>query len=159
MPRLAIPEILHPTLQFRYQIFWSSLPTAILYARNVDLPKLSQTSINAYHQNDIMKTKGRTQWNDITMKLYNFEFITAREVWEFINDKHQKISDAIDKNPSVYKSDMTIMILSPMGPPVNIWSLKGAFITEANWGNVDWGAEDILECDLTVSYDWAEKIL
>jgi hypothetical protein len=99
------------------------------------------------------------QWNDITMKLYSFEFITAREVWDYINGKHQKISDAIDKNPADYKSDMMIIVLSPMGAPVNIWSLKGAFITEVNWGNVDWGAEDILECDITVSYDWADKIL
>lgn len=159
MPRVSTPEILHPTLQFRYQVFWSNLPTAILYAKNVDLPKLSQTSVNAFHQNDILKTKGRMQWNDITMKLYSFEFITAREVWDYINGKHQKISDAIDKNPADYKSDMMIIVLSPMGAPVNIWSLKGAFITEVNWGNVDWGAEDILECDITVSYDWADKIL
>lgn len=159
MPRISLPEILHPTLQFRYQIFWTKLPGAVLYARNVDLPQLQQNAINAYHQNDIMKTKGRTEWNDISMKLYSFEFITAREVWDYINGKHQIISDAIDKNPDDYKSDMMIIVTSPVGAPVNIWSVKGAFITSVNWGNVDWGQEGILECDLTVSYDWADKIL
>lgn len=159
MPRIATPEVLHPTLQFRYEIFWTKLPGAILYARNLDLPSLTQPSINAYHQNGIMKTKGRTTWNDITMKLYTFEFITARELWTYINNSHQIVADAQDKNPADYKSDIMITVLSPVGAPVNIWQVKDAFITEVSWGNLDWGQESILECDITVSYDWAEKIL
>lgn len=159
MPRVSTPEVLHPSLNFRFEVLMTKLPLAVLYARTCDLPHLTQNAVTAYHQNDAMKTKGRTSWNDITMKLYSFEFITARELWTYINSNHQLVSDAIDKNPADYKSDIMITVLSPMGGPVNIWAIKDAFITDASWGNVDWGGNDVIDCEITFSYDWAEKIL
>jgi len=157
MPRIATPEALHPSLQFRYSIISSRLPGAILYARSCDLPSLTQDAVVAYHINDSMKVKGRTNWNPITFTCYTYELITVNDVWSYFR-QHQLAAVAIDLNPADYKADFTITVLTPEGIPINIWSVKDAFMTDVKFGSMDWGVDDPINVTVTLEYDWADKV-
>lgn len=159
MPRLADPFIQHPSLAFRYGIISSKMPLAALYAKTATLPSMTQNAITAYHGNDSMKVKGRTTWNPITFNCYTFEGITVNELWKYIK-LHHLVPDAIDMDAVVYKHDITMLLLAPDGArPTQIWSVKDAFITDVQFGETDWGSDEIINVTLTMEYDWAEKIV
>lgn len=157
MPRLAVPEFLHPSLQFRYSIISSKLPGAVFYARRATLPSLTQNAIVAYHGNDSMKVKGRTNWNPISLDCYTYELISVNDIESYFK-LHQIPEEAIDLDPEVYKSDFTITVLNPMMIPINIWSVKDALMTDVKYGDMDWGADDPINISITLEYDYAIKV-
>jgi hypothetical protein len=47
-------------------------------------------------------------------------------------------------------------MLGPVGDKIEQWTLKGAFITQANFGDLDWATgTDPATIELTISYDYA----
>jgi hypothetical protein len=56
----------------------------------------------------------------------------------------------------MYKKDIDIYQLGPVGDKVEQWKLKGAFITNASFGDLDWAdGTGVVEISLTISYDYA----
>jgi len=156
MPRTVVPEAHNPSLQFRYMVTTSKLPSAQLYARSAQQPTFDNAPVTVEHINAYFKVKGKTRWNDITLSLYQFEGITAKELWDYLNNAHQQVEGAVDMYAPVYKHDMQIMLLAPDGStPVGTWKLVGAFIASSTFGDMDWGTDDVIQCDLTVAYDFA----
>jgi hypothetical protein len=156
MPRVATSYVFHPTLQFRYSVFTSMLPTALIHARSAQQPSVDNSPVSIDHKNGYFKVKGKTKWNDITLSCYQFEGITVGEIWRYMNNKHQEIKEAKDKFADSYKHDMQLLLLNPLSIPISRWKLVGAFISNASWGDMDWGNNDVAQCQLTISYDYAE---
>ena len=46
-------------------------------------------------------------------------------------------------------------MLGPVGDKVEEWTLKGAFISEANFNDLSWSDEGVAEISLTLKYDYA----
>jgi hypothetical protein len=46
-------------------------------------------------------------------------------------------------------------MLGPVGDKIEQWKLKGAFISNAQFGDLDWTSNDPAEITLTLSYDYA----
>mgnify|MGYP001346985507 FL=1 len=46
-------------------------------------------------------------------------------------------------------------MLGPVGDKIEQWTLKGAFITNASFNDLDWASNDPAEITLTLSYDYA----
>lgn len=160
MPRVVIPDTHHPSLQFRYQVLSSKIPGSAIYARSAQQPGFDNAPVNVEHINGYFKVKGKTRWNDITLTCYNFEGITAKELWDYMNGSHQNVTSADDQYAPTYKHDMTINILDPHGTtPVATWSLKGAFFSSVSWGDMDWGTDDVIQAEVVISYDWCDKTL
>jgi len=159
MPRVVTPDSFHPSLQFRYQILSSKIPGAAIYARSAQQPGFDNAPVTMEHINAYFKVKGKTRWNDITLSCYQYEGITASEVWQYTQD-HQAVPGATDFHAPNYKHDMTVNILAPDGTtPTATFSLKGAFFGAAVWGDMDWGTDDPIQCELTIVYDWCDKTL
>jgi len=155
MPRIVIPDSFEPSLQFRYRVTTSKLPGAQLYARSSQQPGTDGAPVTVEHINAYFKVKGKLRWTDVAMTFYQFEGVTAQEVWSYLQ-QHQEVNGAVDTYGPVYKHDLSIEILGPDGStPTGTWSLKGAWFATINWGQMDWGIDDVIQCDVTVSYDWA----
>ena len=54
-----------------------------------------------------------------------------------------------------YKKDIKINMLGPVGDIVEEWTLKGTYIKEADFGEVDWTSNDVAGIALTLRYDYA----
>ena len=78
----------------------------------------------------------------------------ARAVMDWVRLHHES---ATGRNgySTMYKKEITLTQLSPLGEKVEQWILKGAFITEANFGSLDWSTEDPVMIELNIRYDWA----
>ena len=52
-----------------------------------------------------------------------------------------------------YKRDIQLKLLDPVGTVVELWDIKGAFITEANFGEVTYEDGGPTEISLTLRFD------
>lgn len=155
MPRVSIPEAFHPILQFRYTIFTSKLPGATVFARSAQQPGFENNPIRLDHGNGYFKVKGKTVWDDLQVSCYQFEGITVPEFWLYLQ-QHQIVKFAKDLYGSTYKHNISITTLNPLNIPVGTWRLHGAFYNSVKFGEMDWGGNDAVQVDLSISYDYAE---
>jgi hypothetical protein len=117
---------------------------------------LTQGVVTLDHINIERKVKGKSKWGDVQLALY--DPITpsgAQAVMEWVRLHHESVTGR-DGYSDFYKKDLTINILGPVGDIVSEWVLKGAFITDANFGDYDWtSADTAAEITMTVSIDYA----
>lgn len=52
-----------------------------------------------------------------------------------------------------YKRDIQIKMLDPIGTVIQLWDIKGAFVTEANFNDVTYEGSDQTEISLTIRFD------
>jgi hypothetical protein len=99
--------------------------------------------------------KGKSTWDDINITLYDPIVPSgAQQVMEWIRTSHESLTGR-DGYAAFYKKDITFFLLGPVGDKVEQWTLKGAFITSANFGELDWASNDPLSIELTLTYDYA----
>ena len=55
----------------------------------------------------------------------------------------------------VQELDVTFQVLGPVGDIVEEWKLKGAWIQDATFGDLDNSSSDPIEIQLTLRYDYA----
>lgn len=154
MPRLLVPGSFHPILQFRYQVTTSKLAGAMFYARSAQQPQSDLAPVRVEYVNSYFNVHGKVRWNDITLSCYNFEGITAPQLWTYFQD-HQAVSTATDTYAPTYKHDLKIQMLNPMEIPIQTWTLVGAFYASVNWGDHDRGTDDVSQAEVTIVYDYA----
>lgn len=52
-----------------------------------------------------------------------------------------------------YKRDIQLKMLDPVGTVIQLWDIKGAFVTEANFNDVTYEGSDQTEISLTIRFD------
>jgi hypothetical protein len=50
----------------------------------------------------------------------------------------------------------SIAQLDGKGQQIERWTLHNAWLSKANFGSLDYGTEEMLNVELTFTYDWAE---
>lgn len=119
-------------------------------------PTIKFDTIVLDHINVQRKIKGKGQWEDVNITLYDPIVPSgAQAVMEWVRLSHESLTGR-DGYPEFYKKDIDFYMLGPVGDKIEQWKLKGAFINSANFGDVDWSSTtDILEIELSLSYDYA----
>jgi hypothetical protein len=107
------------------------------------------------HINIKRQLKGKSEWSDITLTLYDPIVPSgAQAVMDWVRLHHESATGR-DGYSSFYKKEVRLHQLSPLGEVVEEWLLKGAFISDAKMGTYDWGQDGVQEISLTLAYDWA----
>jgi hypothetical protein len=118
-------------------------------------PTFTSEIVELDHINVKRKIKGKSTWDDITISLYDPIVPSgAQQVMEWIRSSHESLTGR-DGYAAFYKKDINFFLLGPVGDKIEQWTLKGAFITSANFGELDWAANDPLSIELTLTYDYA----
>ena len=118
-------------------------------------PTFTSEVVELDHINVKRKIKGKSTWDDITITLYDPIVPSgAQQVMEWVRTSHESLTGR-DGYAAFYKKDITFYLLGPVGDKVEQWTLKGAFISSANFGELDWASNDYLSIELTLSYDYA----
>ena len=137
-----------PKVANRFIMYVDGVPSFMI--KGISAVGFDQGEIKLNHINVYRKIKGRMQWNDLTMTL--FDPITpsgAQAVMEWVRLHHESVTDR-DGYSDFYKKDVTIDILGPVGDIVSEWVIKGAFIKNANFGEYNWDT-DASATNLTVT--------
>jgi hypothetical protein len=118
-------------------------------------PTFTSEIVELDHINVKRKIKGKSTWDDITISLYDPIVPSgAQQVMEWVRSSHESLTGR-DGYAAFYKKDINFFLLGPVGDKIEQWTLKGAFITSANFGELDWASNDPLSIELTLTYDYA----
>ena len=118
-------------------------------------PSLENGEITLDHMNVQRYVKGKSKWSSISVNLYDPIVPSgAQAVMDWMRLHHES---ATGRNgySSMYKKEITLTQLSPLGEKVEEWILKGAYIMSSNFGAYDWSSEDVVMIEMTLRYDWA----
>ena len=142
-----------PKLSNRFIMEINGIESYIIKTAN--RPTFTSEVVELDHINVKRKIKGKSTWDDVNITLYDPIVPSgAQQVMEWVRQSHESLTGR-DGYASFYKKDVTFYILGPVGDKVEQWTLKGAFISSANFGELDWASNDPVSIELTLSYDYA----
>jgi hypothetical protein len=76
----------------------------------------------------------------------------AQQVMEWIRTHWESVSGRAGY-ADFYKRDIQLKMLDPMGTVVELWDIKGAFLTQVNYGDLDYGSQEPSDIALTIRFD------
>lgn len=143
-----------PKTKNRFIMMIDGLATFLI--RKTDRPKWSQERKTVDYINLQWFYKGKTIWSEISLELYDPVVPSAaQQVFEWFRLSHESVTGR-DGYQDFYKKLVTIQVLGPVGDVVEEWSLKGAFPTDFDGGELNWtDAGDHVSITLKISYDYA----
>lgn len=128
-----------PKVENRFYMQINGIPSFMI--KGMSAVGFDQGEIKLNHINIYRKIKGRMQWNDLTLTL--FDPITpsgSQAVMEWVRLHHESVTGR-NGYSDFYKKDLTIGILGPVGDVVSQWVVKGAFIKSADFGAYNWDTD------------------
>jgi hypothetical protein len=141
-----------PKRQNLYIMEIEGIPSYLIKAANRPSLQFNVTTLD--HINVKRKLKGKGEWQDITLTLHDPIVPSgAQAVMEWIRLSHESITGR-DGYADFYKKDIDIYMLGPVGDKIEQWKIKGAFISSANFGSLDWATDDVAQIELTISMDY-----
>jgi hypothetical protein len=142
-----------PKMKNRYVMEIDTIPSYLVKAAN--RPTIQFETVTLDHINVKRKLKGKGEWQDITITLYDPIVPSgAQAVMEWIRLGHESITGR-DGYADFYKKDVDFYLLGPVGDKIEQWKLKGAFISQANFGDLSFDSNEVATIELTLSYDYA----
>jgi len=118
-------------------------------------PSFKSEVVELDHINVKRKIKGKSTWDDLEITMYDPIVPSgAQAVMEWVRTSHESLTGR-DGYAAFYKKDITFYLLGPVGDKVEQWTLKGAFISSADFGELDWSSNDPTMITVTLTYDYA----
>ncbi len=118
-------------------------------------PQITFETITLEHINVKRYVKGKGAWQPVNITLYDPIVPSgAQAVMEWIRLSHESVTGR-DGYSDMYKKDVTFNVLGPVGDKVEEWTLKGAYISDANFNDMDYASSEPLDIALTLTYDYA----
>tara|TARA_R110001592_G_scaffold310749_2_gene585376 strand:+ start:103 stop:594 length:492 start_codon:yes stop_codon:yes gene_type:complete len=152
-PTEAMFTAFEPKQANRFIMYMDGVPSYLI--KKVARPTVTSGEVIMKHINTQRKVKGATTWGDISLTLHDPVVPSgAQAVMEWVRLHHESVTGR-DGYSDFYKKDLTINVLGPVGDKVEEWTLKGAFIGEASFGELAWDTPDQpLEIALTLKVDY-----
>ena len=98
-------------------------------------------------------SSGKVVWGDISVELHDpIAPSGAQQVMEWIRTHYESVSGRAGY-ADFYKRDLQLKMLDPIGTVVELWDIKGAIITSANFGSLSYTSDDIMKISLTLEVD------
>lgn len=103
--------------------------------------------------NSIRYVAGRTTFGTLSVTLHDAVAPSgAQQVMEWIRLCTEHVTGR-SGYADFYKRDIQIKMIDPVGTVIQLWEVKGAFITEANFGDLQYEGSDTAETQLTIRFD------
>ena len=143
-----------PKVQNRFYMYIDGIPAYLI--KTAGRPQINNNPVTLDHINLKRKIKGKSEWQDIEISLYDAIVPSAAQaVMEWVRLGHESVTGR-NGYADFYKKDITINVLGPVGDKVEEWQLKGAFPASVNFNTLDWGnGGDPLMVNMTIAYDYA----
>ncbi|MAF25138.1 hypothetical protein CL634_06140 [bacterium] len=96
---------------------------------------------------------GKSNFDAITVTLHDpIAPSGAQQVMEWVRTHSETVSGRAGY-ADFYKRDCQLKMLDPVGTVVELWDLKGCFLTNANFNDLSYEDEAPVEISLTVRFD------
>ena len=142
-----------PKTKNRFIMYIEGIPAYLI--KTAKRPSIQFEEIVLDHINVKRYIKGKGAWQPIDVTLYDPVVPSgAQAVMEWVRLSHESVTGR-DGYSDFYKKDIDIFTLGPVGDVVEQWKLKGAFCSNANFGDMDWTSESPANISITIVMDYA----
>ena len=123
--------------------------------KTANRPQITFDEVELNHMNVKRFVKGKGTWQTLQITLYDpIVPSAAQAVMEWVRLGHESVTGR-DGYSDFYKKDCTFNVLGPVGDIIEEWTLKGAWIQDAAFGDMDFGSSDPVDITVTLRYDYA----
>ena len=123
-----------PNTKNRFIMYIEGIPSYLVKA--AARPQIQFEEMVLDHINVKRHLKGKGTWQPIDITLYDPVVPSgAQAVMEWVRLGHESVTGR-DGYADFYKKDVTFNMLGPVGDIVEEWTLKGAYIATANFGEM-----------------------
>ena len=142
-----------PKLKNRFLMSIDGIPGYLIKTAN--RPSITFEEVELNHMNVKRYVKGKASWETMEFTLYDPVVPSgAQAIMEWVRLHHESVTGR-DGYSDFYKKDIDIQVLGPVGDIVETWKLIGAFITAANFNDLDFSSSDPIDISVTLRYDYA----
>ena len=142
-----------PKLKNRFIMNIDGIPAYTI--KTATRPQVQFDEVELHHMNVRRYIKGKAAWQPLTITMYDpIVPSAAQAVMEWIRLGHESVTGR-DGYSDFYKKDVNFQVLGPVGDIVEEWTLKGAFIQDASFGDLSFEDSTPVEISLTLRFDYA----
>jgi len=103
--------------------------------------------------NSYRNIASKLEFGDLSVKLHDpIAPSGAQQVMEWIRTHYESVSGRAGY-ADFYKRDCQLKMLDPVGTVVELWDIKGAILTKADFGSLNYGSDDIMMISLGLKFD------
>jgi len=149
-----------PVRQFRFKVIDSS--GVWWWVKSIDKPSFEVNTGEYQLANHKFKYPGIAVWNDITLIIRDVGDKADLILNSFMPGQGYQSPDdcstGITKvgHDGKNKGGLQILQYDRTGKLIETWDIYGSFIKSVNFGQLDYGSDDMVEITIVVAYDYAE---
>lgn len=153
---LSVPEMLptkfEPLTKRRFVLAIEGIDAFLI--KTAARPTYSTEEITVNFINSTRYLAGKTTFGTMSVTLHDpIAPSGAQQVMEWVRLCFESVSGR-GGYADFYKRDLQIKMLDPVGTVVQLWDIKGAFTTEANFNDISYDSTtDLAEISLTIRFD------
>ena len=111
----------------------------------------NETTIN--FMNSTRYLAGKTTFQNLSVVLHDpIAPSGAQQVMEWVRTHFESVSGRAGY-ADFYKRDCQLKMLDPVGTVVELWDVKGAFLTQAGFGDLSYDGDEPQEISLSLRFD------
>jgi hypothetical protein len=146
-----LPNKFEPKRQFRWVFAIEGIDAFLM--KSAARPTIATEQVTLPFINHTRYLAGRTTFGDMSVTLYDpIAPSGAQQVMEWVRTHFESVSGR-SGYADFYKRDCQIKMLDPIGTVVELWDVKGAFLTNASYGDLNYDSNDASEISLTMRFD------
>lgn len=147
-----LPNKFEPKRKFRWVLMLEGIDAFLV--KNTDRPTFTIGEEMIPFINSKRYIAGRLTFNTINMTLHDpIAPSGAQQVMEWIRT-HQETVSGRAGYADFYKRDLQLKLLDPIGTVVELWDMKGCFLTNAAYGSLDYSDDSgNMDISLTIRFD------
>jgi hypothetical protein len=146
-----VPIEQEPKRKNRFQL---SFPTELgidsFLVQTSGKPKITIESTEIMYMNGSDWVAGRSKWEPIEVKFIDvIGPSTTQKIMEWVRLHYESTTGRMGYAVG-YKKNLVLTALDPTGVEVEKWTLIGCMITDASFGDNDYGSSDLQEVTITL---------
>jgi len=146
-----LPNKFEPKRKFRWIFAIEGIDAFLIKTAN--RPTMNTSEQEIQYLNSSRYIAGKTKFDTVSCTLHDpIAPSGAQQVMEWVRTHYESVSGR-GGYADFYKRDCQLKLLDPVGTVVELWDMKGCFLTSAGFGDLDYGSEDPAEISLTIRFD------
>mgnify|MGYP003631759354 FL=1 len=146
-----LPNKFEPKRQFRWVLAIEGIDAFIV--KTATRPNIAIEELEIPYINHKRYVAGKASFETLSITLHDpIAPSGAQQVMEWVRTHFESVSGRAGY-ADFYKRDIQLKMLDPVGTVVELWDIRGAFLTAADFGSLDYSTSDASEISLTVRYD------
>lgn len=152
---IKMPLVYEPLKKNRFLLrFPADLGIQEWTLKSAKRPSIQQNSTEIQFMNTSTYVLGRYTWDEIQVTLRDpIGPSTSQAVMEWVRLGSESATGR-QGYAAGYKRDLELEMLDPSGVVVQKWILKNCFVTNADFGDLDYGTDDVAEVTITLRPDY-----